>query len=211
MPASLLVTLGRDVLPRPHAQRADHDGHAGRDRHAGRQLGRDHREHLPAPAARARTPGARDARGRARGRCCRAGRHAVDDHRLPADGVRREERDVDLPGARRDPDHRRDGGVARRRADTDPDAGRTHDSAAAGVGAFLVRPAAASLRAGDPLGARAPQDHGARDGADPGLAGTAVHAQARQGRSRSRRRRAGRCSSPITCRARIRCSASSRR
>ena len=45
-----------DVLPRLHAQHPDDDGHAARHRHAGRQLGGDHREHLPPSADDAGPP-----------------------------------------------------------------------------------------------------------------------------------------------------------
>ena len=62
--------------------------------------------------------------------------------------------DVDLPGARRRADHRRDARVAGDRADAAADAGRAHVAAAARQGRLVVRPAAEPLRARPRLGAR---------------------------------------------------------
>ena len=149
---------GRDVLPRLLAQHPHDDGHAARDRHAGRQLGGDHREHLPPPAVESR-PAARGDAGRRQGsRCRHARRHVLDDDRLPAAGVRREEPDVDLPGARRGPDRGGDARLAGRRADADPDARGAHAAAAARGRRLVVRQAAGTLRAVARLGARPPQD-----------------------------------------------------
>ena len=97
-----------------------------------------HRQLNAGPARRG------DRRGRPGGRHRHAGRHLLDDHRVPAAGVRREEPDVDLPGARRRADRRRDARLAGRRADADPDARGAHVPPPPVSGDLAVRPPAAT-------------------------------------------------------------------
>ena len=82
-----------------------------------------------------------DAVRRDRGRPRRARRHAVDGDRVPADHLRRGERDLRLHGARRGAHRGRDARVAAGRADHHPDADRAVPAAAGDQGGLALRAA----------------------------------------------------------------------